>query len=207
MTFHAGPKMDLPTALEILSLPSNPTLAEVKKAYREQVKLWHPDRYSNGSAIKDIAEKNIQDANIAYAFLKRHLPTIPKSVSPGPPQTIHNRRTQPISFVIPKLIDRSIQLLETLSQRFPSIRFSQLLKWLQPDARNHYRPWYRYPPSTEPEQKRRENINFDQVLRKAMGNRSQRNPRHMRRSSSHKFQEDRVPPVNGVSKSVKTNRT
>lgn len=63
--------MDLSKALEILGLPRGASMPEVKKAYREQARLWHPDRYSEASALKKQAEKNIQDANLAYAFLKR----------------------------------------------------------------------------------------------------------------------------------------
>lgn len=198
--------MDIPKALEILGLPSTPTLGEVKKAYREQVKLWHPDRYSSGSAMKTMAEKNLQDANLAYAFLKGHLPVIPNQVTPGPFITTRNSETRPNSFVPPKLIDMGIHLLETLSIRFPKIRFRPVLDWLQHDSRNQYRPWYRYPSSTEAKQNRRENLSFDQVLHKALGNQSPLKHRHMRRSSSYKFREDRVPPVSGISQSAKTNR-
>ena len=199
--------MDISKALEILGLSSNPSLEEVKKAYREQVKLWHPDRYSNGSTIGQMAAKNIQDANLAYAFLKRHLPTIPKNVSPRPPTTVHNTQTSSRSQSATQLIDRSIQLLVSLSQCFPKIPLRPVLKWLQDDARNHYRPWYRYPSSSEAGQKRREHVSFDQALRKAMGNRAQVKHHRRHRTSPHEMREGTVTPIRGVSKPVKPNRT
>ena len=199
--------MDISKALEILGLTSNPSLVEVKKAYREQVKLWHPDRYSNGSVMKEMAAKNIQDANLAYAFLRRHLPEIPKTVS-RPAKTIRNAQTAPRSFAVTKVIDRAIQLLGSLSQRFPRIHFRPVLEWLQHDARNQYRPWYRYPPPSESEHKGKENVSFDQALRKAMGNRSQIKRIHrVRGSTPQKIREDTVTPIGSVSKSVKSNRT
>ena len=69
-------------ALEILGLDETPSLADIKKAYRQQVKIWHPDRYSEGSPLKGLAEKNIQDANLAYAHLKRQLTGAPRNHRP-----------------------------------------------------------------------------------------------------------------------------
>lgn len=198
--------MDISKALEILGLTSNPSRADVKKAYREQVKLWHPDRYSNGSAMKKMAEKNIQDANLAYAFLKRNLPAISKTVSPRPSRTIRPTQTTPRSPANRKLIDRGIQLLTTLGQRFPKLHFRPVLEWLQHDAQNHYRPWYRYPPPSATDSNGSEKVSFDKALQKAMENRSQIKRIHrMRRSSRHRIREDTVTPISGVSKSVKSN--
>ena len=200
--------MDISKALEILGLTSNPSLVEVKKAYREQVKLWHPDRYSNGSVMKEKAQKNIQDANLAYAFLKRHLPATSKKVSRRPSKTMRNSQSAPRMLVITKVIDQAIQLLGSLSQRFPKIHLRPVLEWLQHDARNQYRPWYRYPPPSDAEHKGRENESFDLALQKAMENRSQIKRIHrMRRSTRHKIREDTVTPISGVSKSVKSNQT
>lgn len=200
--------MNISKALEILGLGPNPTVAEIKKAYREQVKLWHPDRYSGGSTIKKIAEQNIQDANLAYAFLKRNLPAISKKVSPHPSsRTIRKKQTFPRSPSHNKLIDRGIQLLATLSQRFPKRHFRPVLEWLQHDAQNHYRPWYRYPPTSSAEKNHRERVSFDQALQNAMENRSQiENIHRMHRSSRHNIQEDTVTPIDGVSKSVKSDQ-
>jgi DnaJ domain len=199
--------VDSSKALEILGLTSNPSRADVKKAYREQVKLWHPDRYSNGSAMKKMAEKNIQDANLAYAFLKRNLPAISKTVSPRNSRTIRPTQTTPRSLANRKLIDRGIQLLTTLGKRFPKLHFRPLLEWLQHDAQNHYRPWYRYPPSSATDSNGSKKVSFDKALQKAMENRSQIKRIHrMRRSSRHRIREDTVTPISGVSKSVKSTR-
>jgi curved DNA-binding protein CbpA len=200
--------VNISKALEILGLASSPSRSEIKKAYREQVKLWHPDRYSDGSAIKKIAEKNIQDANLAYALLKRNLPAIPKDVSLHPSsRPIRQKQISPRSRANYKLIDRGIQLLEALRQRFPRLHFRPVLEWLQHDAQNHYRPWYRYPPTSSTDKNHRERVSFDQALQNAMENRSQIKGIHrMHRSRRHDIQEDTVAPIDGVSKPVKSNR-
>jgi len=198
--------MDISKALKILGLTSNPSLVEIKKAYREQVKLWHPDRYSNGSVMKKMAETNIQDANLAYAFLKRHTPAISKYVS-RPSKIMHKTQTVSPSLVVTKVIDRVIQLLGSFSQRFPRIHLRPVLEWLQHDARNQYRPWYRYPPPSDAEQKDKENVRFDQALRRAMGNHSQiKHIDRMHRSTRQTIREDTITPISGVSKYVKSNQ-
>lgn len=201
--------MNISKALEILGLATDPSQSEIKRAYREQVKLWHPDRYSDGSAIKKIAEKNIQDANLAYAFLKGNLPAISKNVSTRPSsRTIHQKQAPSRSLAHYRLINRGIQLLAGLSQRFPKLHFRPVLEWLQHDNQNHYRPWYRYPPTSSTENHRRERVSFDQALQNAMKNRSQTKRIHrMHRSPRPGIQEDTVTPIDGVSKSVKSNRT
>jgi curved DNA-binding protein CbpA len=200
--------MDLHTALEILGLSSNPSLADAKKAYREQVKLWHPDRYSNGSALKTIAAKNIQDANLAFAFLKRRLPLTPERISP-PPRTKPSREEKAVSAAptVADLFDRTIRMLAILCRHFPKIPFRSLREWLQHDARNHYRPWYRYPTSPGAEERRRESISFDQALQKAIRHHARPQPTHRRHPPlPHNEPENAIGPISGVSKSGKARR-
>ena len=137
--------MDTSKALEILGLSVNPSPTDIKRAYREQVKLWHPDRYSSGSAMKSLAEKNIQEANLAYAFLKRRMPGSPKSRPPHLSKTVHQADFPPQSPAISRMLHGSHRLLAALRRSFPKRMMDQVLKWLQHDPRNRFRPWYRYP--------------------------------------------------------------
>lgn len=199
--------MDFHTALEILGIASNSSLADAKKAYREQVKLWHPDRYSNGSALKTIAAKNLQDANLAFAFLKRRLPATPKPVWPPDSKTARQEKTVFPAPTVTHLFDRTIQMLAILCQHFPKIPFRSLMEWLQHDARNHYRPWYRYPTSSGAERRRRESISFDQALQKAIRHHSRPKPIHrMPPPSPHNDPEHWISPIIGVSKPGKPKR-
>lgn len=198
--------MDTQQALDILGLSADPSLDEVKKAYREQVKLWHPDRYSNGSAMKNLAEKNIQDANLAYAWLKRRIPsasTAAKARQPRPPR----RPCRPTpSAPAPDPSDRLAQVLDWIKRRFPRIGLRPILDWLRHDARNRFRPWYRYPDSSV-DDPGNGSESFDRALQRAL-----RNPSAIKRiqrtgsNSPRSGEEDTVTPIDSVSKSDKSPR-
>lgn len=199
--------MDVHTALEILGLSSNPSLADAKKAYREQVKLWHPDRYSNGSALKTIAAKNIQDANLAFAFLKSRLPAAPKPISPPHSTTARQGKRLSPAPTATHLFERTIQILAILCKHFPKMPFRSLMEWLQNDARNHYRPWYRYPASPGAGRPRPESISFDQALQNAIRHHARTKP--IRRShppSPPNETENAVSSISGLSKPAKPGR-
>lgn len=50
---------------EVLGVSENATDQEVKNAYRELAKKYHPDNYQ-GSPLDDVAEKKMQEINEAY---------------------------------------------------------------------------------------------------------------------------------------------
>jgi len=65
--------MDIQKALEILGLKPDATFDEAKRAYKTQVKIWHPDRFSEDSILKPRAEENIRRINTAYAQVRSYL--------------------------------------------------------------------------------------------------------------------------------------
>jgi len=188
--------MDTSKALEILGLAGNPSPADIKKAYRQQVKIWHPDRYSDDSALKRLAERNIQDANLAYAFLRQPMPLAqrnrrppaaatkaPSDAPPPPPPGTPGRKT---SNRFPAAL-RSIDLAKALDR---------IVHWLQSAPRNRFRPWYRYPATDGKAAGRKPPVDFEQVLQKAMQNRAALKRIHRaRRRSSGPQGDDTVPPV------------
>ena len=54
----------------LLGITHTATPEEVKKAYRNQAKIWHPDRYTNNPVQKAKAEVEIKKINQAYATIK-----------------------------------------------------------------------------------------------------------------------------------------
>lgn len=50
---------------EILGVTENATDEEIKKAYKELVKKYHPDKYQN-NPLSDLAEEKLQEINEAY---------------------------------------------------------------------------------------------------------------------------------------------
>lgn len=53
---------------EILGLNPGASEAEIKKAYRELVKKYHPDKYQ-GNPLADLAEEKLREVNEAYDTL------------------------------------------------------------------------------------------------------------------------------------------
>ncbi|MEH1942210.1 MAG: DnaJ domain-containing protein [Nostoc sp.] len=89
--------LDLNHAYEILGLEPGASQAQVKRAYRQLVKIWHPDRFLEQKQ-KQEAEEKIKSINSAYNKLKSEspseppIPENPSSSSPkNPPKISVNR--------------------------------------------------------------------------------------------------------------------
>lgn len=55
---------------EVLGIPENASDEEIKKAYKEMVKKYHPDKYQN-NPLADLAEEKLQEVNEAYDMLMK----------------------------------------------------------------------------------------------------------------------------------------
>ena len=57
----------------ILGLEPGATLQEIKRAYRDQVREWHPDRMEEGSRAQRLAEERLKELNRAYETLQSRM--------------------------------------------------------------------------------------------------------------------------------------
>ena len=64
--------MDILQCYALLGIQHTATPEEVKKAYRNLAKIWHPDRHTNNPALKTKAEAEIKKINLAYASIKAY---------------------------------------------------------------------------------------------------------------------------------------
>lgn len=55
---------------EILGVSENASEAEIKKAYKDLVKKYHPDKYQN-NPLADLAEEKLQEVNEAYDMIMK----------------------------------------------------------------------------------------------------------------------------------------
>lgn len=55
-----------------LGIEPGASLEEIKKAYRQMVKIWHPDRFSPSSALRPVASENLIRVNEAYRCILKH---------------------------------------------------------------------------------------------------------------------------------------
>ena len=70
---------DLLPHLKTLGLEAGASREDVKKAYRDLSKVWHPDRFAEDPALQQKAEEQLKAINDAYRELQSYEP----SVAPG----------------------------------------------------------------------------------------------------------------------------
>jgi hypothetical protein len=58
----------------VLEIPPGSSISEVKQAYRELAKAWHPDLYPYDDALRARCEREMQRINQAYELLRRDAP-------------------------------------------------------------------------------------------------------------------------------------
>ena len=63
------PLSDYHTDCRLLEVGPGASLEEIKQAYRDQTKVWHPDRFSNDVRLQKKAEEKIIQINLAYRRL------------------------------------------------------------------------------------------------------------------------------------------
>lgn len=56
---------------EVLGIKEGASQEEIKAAYREQVKKYHPDKYQD-NPLQDLAEEKLQEVNEAYEYLMKN---------------------------------------------------------------------------------------------------------------------------------------
>lgn len=69
---------------KILGIDSTATPEDLKKAYRNLVKKWHPDRFRNKSHLQSDAQDRLQEINEAYRELQPFLANLQKNRSNRP---------------------------------------------------------------------------------------------------------------------------
>jgi hypothetical protein len=63
--------LDRRQCLGILGLSPSSTQQEIKQAYHDLVKVWHPDRFAHDPALGAKAENKLKEINEAYETLMR----------------------------------------------------------------------------------------------------------------------------------------
>lgn len=78
--------MDIQDCYKILELENNCSSDRLKQAYRKQVNIWHPDRFTNNHDLKQKAEKRLTQINLAYETLVLYISQkdIPRKAPPHP---------------------------------------------------------------------------------------------------------------------------
>lgn len=78
---------------EVLGVPKNATQAEVKTAYRQKAKKYHPDNYSD-SPLSGVANEKMQELNEAYDTIMASFDSAGQSFSSSPNYSYSYESTQ-----------------------------------------------------------------------------------------------------------------
>ncbi|MBF0316610.1 MAG: tetratricopeptide repeat protein [Nitrospirae bacterium] len=75
---------DIKSHYQTLGLGVDASMEEVKHAYRDLAKVWHPDRFTHDPALQKKAEAKLTEINIAYSAINEHLTASKKNAKPTP---------------------------------------------------------------------------------------------------------------------------
>ena len=80
----------------VLELEPGASLEQVKQAWRELVKVWHPDRFPNDAKLQRKAQERLKEINLAYERLEEFLTsgTPPPHSRPSSSQSSDTAREQ-----------------------------------------------------------------------------------------------------------------
>jgi hypothetical protein len=65
--------MNLQRCLKILELENPGSIEDAKRAYRDLVRVWHPDRFPGNTRLKQKAEQKLREINLAFNYLREYL--------------------------------------------------------------------------------------------------------------------------------------
>jgi curved DNA-binding protein CbpA len=63
-------QMDKPECYRVLGLEEDAAAAEVKAAYRDLAKVWHPDRFTSDPRLQERALEMMKRVNLSYDALQ-----------------------------------------------------------------------------------------------------------------------------------------
>jgi hypothetical protein len=64
--------------LRVLGLGPSATAQAIKEAYRDLVKVWHPDRFGSDARLRAKAQEKLKDVNAAFEQLRGYRPSASK---------------------------------------------------------------------------------------------------------------------------------
>ncbi len=65
--------MNLQKCLKILELETTCSLQDAKRAYKDMVRVWHPDRFQSDPRLKHKAGQKLREINLAFTYVCRHI--------------------------------------------------------------------------------------------------------------------------------------
>ena len=63
--------MNITKCYKILELQNGASIDDARKAYKDMVKVWHPDRFAGNPRLRDKANEKLKELNLAYGELRK----------------------------------------------------------------------------------------------------------------------------------------
>jgi curved DNA-binding protein CbpA len=105
--YHFNMLNDLKDCYRLLELKPGATLDEVKRGYRELVKVWHPDRFTEDAVLQQKAQEKLKRINAAYEAIMAYLANGQEDLPPEEPEVQPKARSKPTASEIYRLgLDR-----------------------------------------------------------------------------------------------------
>jgi len=82
-------------ALRLLHLDKDCSKEQLRRAYRDLVKVWHPDRFQSDAQLRIKAEQTLQSINDAYALLQRRTTSPASAFAAGAEDTPESAAPSP----------------------------------------------------------------------------------------------------------------
>jgi len=86
--------MDLGECQRILGVAPNASAQQIRQAYQDLVRVWHPDRFHSDSRLQQIAQERLREINDAYTCLKNYSPPVPNQETATSPPRASNDQPQ-----------------------------------------------------------------------------------------------------------------
>ena len=120
--------MKLKKAIEIFELNVDATQEDIRNAYKDLVKIWHPDRFINDAHLLKRAESKLSEINEAYKVITSHIQDGKIVFNSEKYQSNNIKKTsQKIEKKLPK-ISKTILLKRLLGRFFDYILWGSFLE-------------------------------------------------------------------------------
>ena len=63
--------MNITQCYKILELENGASFDDARKAYKDMVKVWHPDRFAGNPRLRDKANEKLKELNLAYGEIRK----------------------------------------------------------------------------------------------------------------------------------------
>jgi hypothetical protein len=87
--------MDHDRALDVLGLKAGASAEQIREAYRDLAKVWHPDRFPNDDRLQKKASDQLKAINEAYTFLRQEETNEPPVSEPAAPKPTAGTQSRP----------------------------------------------------------------------------------------------------------------